>query len=160
LREIGVATTLGELSSYGTAAHYPADKRFIADNMWTHASFDELEPGLRAIQADFPPAPSHLVWFPWTLSPKRPPMAYSVEDELYIAFYGAWSDASDDEKYRNIVTERMRAMEPVATGIQLADENLGRRPARFVSAAHLERLDAVRAERDPEGRFHAWMGRL
>jgi FAD/FMN-containing dehydrogenase len=48
--EVGVPTTLGELTSFGTAAHYPRAKRFIADNMWTHASFDDLQPGLKSIQ--------------------------------------------------------------------------------------------------------------
>jgi len=54
----------------------------------------------------------------------------------------------------------MREMEHLASGIQLADENLGERPARFVSEANLERLDAIRAEYDPAGLFHPWMGRL
>ena len=53
----------------------------------------------------------------------------------------------------------MGAMESLASGIQLADENLGRRPARFVSEENLERLDRVRRARDPEGLFHEWMGR-
>ncbi len=51
-------------------------------------------------------------------------------------------------------------MAPLATGLQLADENLGRRPARFMSDDNLARLDAIRAARDPEGRFHPYMGRL
>ena len=157
--EVGVPTTLGELTSYGTASHYPADKRFIADNMWTHASFDDLAPGLRAIQAGLPPAPSHMVWFPWTLTPQRPPMAYSVEDELYIALYGAWSDAADDEKYKSFVTERLRAMEPVATGIQLADENLINRPRHFLTDENFRRLDKIRAAFDPDGLFVSWLGR-
>ena len=50
-------------------------------------------------------------------------------------------------------------MEHLATGIQLADENLGLRPARFVSDEHLARLDGLRARYDPDGRFHPWMGR-
>jgi FAD/FMN-containing dehydrogenase len=54
----------------------------------------------------------------------------------------------------------MRAMEHAASGIQLADENLGRRPARFVTDVSMARLDAIRAQYDPEGRFHPWMGRL
>jgi FAD/FMN-containing dehydrogenase len=157
--ESGVPTTLDELSSYGTASHYPASKRFIADNMWTHASFDDLEPGLRSIQEAFPPAPSHLVWFPWTLTPKRPPMAYSVEDELYIALYGAWDDAADDAKYKNFVTERMRAMEAVSTGIQLADENLINRPRHFLTDENFRRLDGIRAAFDPDGLFVSWLGR-
>ena len=70
-------------------------------------------------------------------SPPRPEMAYSVD----------W------------VAERMGEMEHLASGIQLADENLGQRPARFVAEANLARLDEVRAAYDPDGRFHTWMGR-
>jgi hypothetical protein len=54
----------------------------------------------------------------------------------------------------------MREMEHLASGIQLADENLGERPARFVSDASLARLDEIRAAYDPDGLFHPWMGRL
>ena len=51
------------------------------------------------------------------------------------------------------------AMSHLATGIQLADENLGERPARFATDAAMARLDGVRAQYDPDGRFYAWMGR-
>ena len=46
------------------------------------------------------------------------------------------------------------------TGIQLADENLGLRPARFATDSNMTRLDEIRARYDPDGRFHPWMGRL
>ncbi len=53
----------------------------------------------------------------------------------------------------------MAAMSHLATGIALADENLGRRPAKFITDANMARLDKVRAAYDPDGRFHSWMGR-
>ena len=40
------------------------------------------------------------------------------------------------------------------------DANVLVLPARFVSDANMQRLDAVRAVYDPDGRFHPWMGRL
>ena len=43
------------------------------------------------------------------------------------------------------VADRMREMEHLSSGIQLADENLGERPARFVSDENLARLDEIRA---------------
>ena len=49
-------------------------------------------------------------------------------------------------------------MEHFASGIQLADENLGQRPARFVSEENLARLDELRGRWDPQGLFHPWMG--
>jgi FAD/FMN-containing dehydrogenase len=51
-------------------------------------------------------------------------------------------------------------MSHLATGTALADENLGRRPARFITDLNMARLDKVRSTYDPDGRFHSWMGRL
>ncbi|HEX5713269.1 MAG TPA: FAD-binding oxidoreductase [Solirubrobacterales bacterium] len=138
---------------------YPDEHRYAVDNMWTHAPTAQLLPGLRRIAETLPGAPSHMLWMNWGPSPPRPEMAYSVEDETYIALYGVWSDPAEDDANVAWATERMREMEDLASGIQLADENLGRRPARFVSAENLARLDAVRAEYDPDGLFHPWMGR-
>ena len=53
----------------------------------------------------------------------------------------------------------MRALDSLATGLPLADENLGRRPARFLSDANYARFDAVRQQYDPAGLFVGWMGR-
>jgi hypothetical protein len=86
-------------------------------------------------------------------------MAYSIEDDLYIALYGVWTDPADDAAGVAWATERMRELEPHASGIQLADENLGNRPARFLSDEHFKRIDELRTKHDPDGRFHTWMGR-
>jgi FAD/FMN-containing dehydrogenase len=95
----------------------------------------------------------------WGKSPQRQDMAYSVADETYIALYAVWSDPADDAANLAWAEDHMRAMEPLASGIQLADENLGRRPARFLSDANYERIDRVRAQYDRDGLFHTWMGR-
>ena len=139
---------------------YPDDHRYSADNMWTHAPVEELLPGLRRIAETMPGAPSHMLWMNWGPSPPRPEMAYSVEDDTYIALYGVWQDAAEDEANVAWATDRMKEMQHLASGIQLADENLGNRPARFVSEGNLARLDRVRAAYDPDGLFHPWMGRL
>jgi FAD/FMN-containing dehydrogenase len=128
--------------------------------MWTHAPVEDLLPGLWRIAATLPAAPSHMLWMNWGPSPARPEMAYSVEDQTYIALYGVWSEVADDAANVAWVAERMGEMEGLASGIQLADENLGQRPARFASDANMVRLDAVRERYDPDGLFHAWMGRL
>jgi FAD/FMN-containing dehydrogenase len=147
----------------GVHAAYPDDHRYSADNMWTHAPIDELLPGLRRIAETMPEAPSHMLWMNWgpgaTPAPSRPDMAYSVEDDTYIALYGVWQDPAHDDDNVAWVTDRMAEMEHLASGIQLADENLGRRPARFLSDEHMDRLDELRVRYDPSGRFHAWMGR-
>lgn len=135
---------------------YPTGWRYTADNMWTHASIDELLPGLRRIAETLPSAPSHLMWMNWGEPyPPRPDMAFSSEDLIYLAVYGISQDPADDEPNASWVTERMREMEPLASGIQLADENLANRPARFMAPDRLARLREIRAQRDPQGLFHS-----
>jgi len=139
--------------------NYPKGYRYIADNMWTSASADELLPGIRKIIETMPPHPSHFIFTGWKPSPDRPDMAFSVEDEIYMALYTVWQDPADDERYRDWSGSNMAAMSHLATGIALADENLGRRPAKFITDPNMARLDKVRAAYDPDGRFHSWMGR-
>jgi FAD/FMN-containing dehydrogenase len=151
-----------ELADLYAAVHesYPDGRRYAVDNMWTHAPAGDLLPGLRRIAETMPGSPSHMLWMNWGPSPARPEMAYSVEDDTYIALYAVWEDPSEDDANTAWATDRMREMEGLASGIQLADENLGRRPARFASDENMARLDEVRSAYDPDGLFHPWMGRL
>ena len=97
----------------------------------------------------------------WGPSPKRPDMAYSVEDDTYIALYGVWTDPAEDAANVAWATDRMREMEPLASGIQLADENLGRRPARFVDATRRWPGSTSSAPpATPTASSTPWMGRL
>jgi FAD/FMN-containing dehydrogenase len=140
-------------------SNYPTGHRYATDNMWTGASFDELRDGLHRIAETLPPSPSHFLWLGWGPSPERQDMAYSLEEEVYLALYGVWEDPADDERYATWAADNMRNMAHLATGIQLADENLGQRPAPFASDSAMARLDEARATWDPDGRFHPWMGR-
>lgn len=143
----------------GVMEHYPHGFRYAVDNMWTGASFDALAPGLQRIIETLPPAPSHMLWMNWAPPPSRPDMAFSMEDEIYIALYGVWNDPANQSAAGGWAATRMREMAPLATGVQLADENIGARPAAFMSAKNLSRLDAIRAVRDPERRFFDYRGR-
>ncbi|MCV7177067.1 FAD-binding oxidoreductase [Mycolicibacterium sphagni] len=142
------------------AANYPTGHRYATDNMWTSASSAELLPGIHQILATMPPNPAHFLWMNWGPAPARQDMSFSVEDDIYLALYTVWADAADDERYGDWARSNMAAMAPLATGIQLGDENLGARPARFATDTALARLDLVRAHYDPDGLFHSWMGRL
>jgi FAD/FMN-containing dehydrogenase len=135
------------------------DTRWNADNMWMDCPIEPLLPGLRAIADSQPPAPSHVLWLNWNAPASRPDMAFSVEARTYLALYGGVRGEADDAEHRDWATSHMTALAPWSQGIQLADENLARRPACFVSVANLARLDAARATYDPEGRFWPWMGR-
>jgi FAD/FMN-containing dehydrogenase len=149
-------TTLANWYS-AVMAKYPEGHRYSVDNMFTSAPADELLPGIRRIIETMPPHPSHFVFAGWKPSPDRTEMVYGVEDEIYLGLYTAWHDAADDARYRDWAPSNMTAMSHLATGISLADENLARRSATFITAPNMERLDQIRAVYDPNGMFHAWM---
>jgi hypothetical protein len=136
-------------------SHYPAGHRWAVDNMWTHAAIDDLLPGLFRIAVTMPPPPSHMLWLPWARRTKRPDMAFSLEDDIYIAAYGGWTDEKDDDAFAPWAESRMREMQHLASGTQLADENVERRWVRFLGDGNLARLDAIRARRDSTSRFYA-----
>lgn len=158
-----VPVTMADLYA-GAHLSYPDGSRYGVDNMWTHASGTELAPLLGRVAETIPEAPSHMLWMNWgpgaEPASERPDMAFSVEDDTYIALYGVWTDPADDDANVAWATDLMRAAEGHSTGIQLADENLAERPARFIADERMARLDSLREKWDPDGRFHPWMGRL
>lgn len=147
------------LSRVAARRIFPPAMRWSVDNMWSDAPMAQLLPGLRRIAETLPPMPSHVLMLSWHPPAHRPDMAFSMEGRNYLALYGEWKDPADDAKYGGWAAGHMRDLAPFGKGIQLADENLAQRPARFMSDAHLARLDAIRATYDPERRFFEWRGR-
>jgi FAD/FMN-containing dehydrogenase len=107
-----------------------------------------------------PPAPSHALWLCWHPKRKREDMAFSLEGKNYLAAYGEWKNPADDVKYANWATECIGSMYQHGKGIQLADENLGRRPAKFLSDENFTRLQKIRAKYNPDNRFNSWRATL
>ncbi|MFZ2466878.1 MAG: FAD-binding oxidoreductase [Parvibaculum sedimenti] len=151
--------SLSMMMKTGERTLFLPNTHWNADNMWMNGPIDPLLPHLRHMADTQPPAPTHVLWLNWNPPQQRPDMAFSMEARTYLALYCGLRDGADAARHESWATDNMRAMEPYGVGIQLADENLARRPARFVSDANLVRLDEIRAVRDPEGRFHPWMGR-
>lgn len=141
----------------GVMQHYPK-ANWETDNLWTHASADELLPHIQRIADTVPAPPAHLLWLNWAPTKDLTDMAYTVEDRTYLAFYGGWSDGADGEATTRWARDNVAAMEPLSTGVQFADDP--GRPSRAISESARTRLDALRAKHDPDGRFHRWIGAL
>lgn len=152
-----VPMTTGLMSRIANITHFPPDVRWCADNMWTDAPIDALMPGIKQIADTMPPAPSHGLWLNWHPPAHRPDMAFSLEAKHYLAVYGEWKRPEDDQHFGGWATERMAAMQANAVGIQLADENLGKRQARFMTDENLARVEDLRKGYDPSKRFRSWM---
>ena len=152
--------SLNFMMKAGEKTLFLSNTRWSADNMWMDTPIDPLLPAIRGIADTQPPHPSHVLWLNWNGPVQRPDMAFSQEHRTYLALYCGLGKGVDEAKHVNWATDHMKALEPWSRGIQLADENLARRPSKFVSDANMVRLDQARAKYDPQGRFHPWMGRI
>ena len=152
--------SLNFMMKAGEKTLFLSNTRWSADNMWMDTPIDPLLPAIRGIADTQPPHPSHVLWLNWNGPVQRPDMAFSQEHRTYLALYCGLGKGVDEAKHANWATDHMKALEPWSRGIQLADENLARRPSKFVSDANMVRLDQARAKYDPQGRFHPWMGRI
>jgi FAD/FMN-containing dehydrogenase len=151
--------SLNTMMTIGENTLFLPNTSWFADNMWMDCPIEDILPHLTDIAKTQPPAPSHVLWLNWNAPLQRTDMAFSMEARTYLALYGGLRNPADKAQYANWATDHMRALEPFSKGIQLADENTGRRPARFARDQNLARLDEIRKIRDPDGRFNAWMGR-
>ena len=157
MREVNVETEIDAMLAGGEETFYWQNRRYAADNMWTNATGKELLPGMRRIAETLPGVPSHMMWILWGPELELPDMAFSMQGDIYIALYSVWEDTAQDAAHQTWVRDHMKALEPLAKGIQLADENLGARPFRFMSDDNLIRLETLRAKHDPHGLFHSYM---
>jgi FAD/FMN-containing dehydrogenase len=139
--------------------HYPENHHYAVDNMWTHSPLEDLMPFIKEIARTMPPPPSHMLWLNWHPGLIQSDMAYSNEDNIYIALYTIWKNAGDTSKYGDWAASMMSKMSHMSTGIQLADEGLHKRTAPFLSDVNLKKLQEIRAQRDPNGLFHEWHSR-
>jgi len=153
--------SLGMMMKGGERTLFLPNTRWTADSMWMDTPIEPLLPALRRIADTQPAAPSHALWLNWNGPATRPDMAFSLEARTYLALYGGLRGGTAanpaDESW---ATDHMRALQEHSVGIQLADENLGRRPAPFMAPANLARLDALRMRYDPDGLFNPYMGRV
>jgi len=152
--------SLNMMMQTGEKTLFLPNTRWTADSMWMNDPIDPLLPALRQIADSQPAAPSHALWLNWNPPASRPDMAFSLEARTYLALYGGLRGKAATPADESWATDHMRALEAQSLGIQLADENLGRRPMPFMAPANLARLDALRAKFDPDGRFNPYMGRV
>ncbi|MEM7537424.1 MAG: hypothetical protein AAF639_34960 [Chloroflexota bacterium] len=77
----------------GVMGHYPENHGLSVDNIWTTASIDALLPHIKEIATTLPTAPTHMLWLNWYPPKPRPDMAFSMEENIYIALYSFWKSS-------------------------------------------------------------------
>jgi FAD/FMN-containing dehydrogenase len=140
----------------GPEAVEPEGMFWNADGMWTNEGADVVVPALAELLDSIPSAASHVFWYAWR-EQELPDAAISVQGTLYVAAFAGWTDPAQTAEMLAWPAGQMRRLEPLSRGIQLADENLHHRPARFLSDENAARLETLRARHDPEGRFLSYL---
>jgi len=142
-----------EAENEAQALQNPENHRYGVDCTWTDARGAQLAPLLRELWSELPTEHSFSIWYGWAPTRPLPDMAFSVEGRAYIATYAIWPDAADDERHRAWVVDHTARLAELGKGVYLGDTDFTRRSDRFLSPENFTRLEQIRAQRDPDGRF-------
>ena len=136
----------------------PEGYRYAVDCTWTDAPAEVLAPMLQVLWSELETEHSFSIWYGWAPTASRPDMAFSVEANVYVATYVIYTDPADDARHTDWVHRRMAALASAqGAGVYLGDTDFTRRQDRFLSDDAYRRLAAIRAERDPSGRFASYL---
>jgi FAD/FMN-containing dehydrogenase len=131
----------------------PEGHRWAVDNAWLTGPSAEVVPAMRKAFTTLPHPKAFTIWFSMAPLRELPDMAFSLQSEVYLAAYTCWEDQSDDERCRTWLDEAMADLEPVTAGQYLGDSDLSHRQVRFMAEDNWQRLQEIRAARDPRGVF-------
>ena len=138
-------------------AQNPEGYRYAVDCTWSDAPAHVLAPMLQALWSELDTEHSFSIWYGWAPRRDLPDMAFSVEADAYVATYAIYTEQADDERYRDWVHQRTADLAVHGAGVYLGDTDFTRRQDRFLSDDAYGRLAAIRAERDPSGRFASYL---
>ena len=138
-------------------AQNPEGYRYAVDCTWSDAPAHVLAPMLHALWSELDTEHSFSIWYGWAPRRDLPDMAFSVEADVYVATYAIYADPAEDEKYSDWVHRRTAELAVHGAGVYLGDTDFTRRQDRFLSDDAYRRLAAVRADRDPSGRFASYL---
>lgn len=142
-------------------ADYPEDHRYLADAFWTDL---DVEGAMVPLQEAFLRAPSSksnfVALMPGNgskLGLSAEEAAFSMDERTLVMAYAIWSDPATDDANRAWIAEMSRILEQIGTGNFVSEADLEAYPTRLersFTPANWKRMLALRAQWDPEGRFH------
>lgn len=152
----GPTTILEE--NVAQTAQNPEGYRYAVDCAWSDAPAEVLAPLLSRLWSELDTEHSFSIWYGWAPTRPLPDMAFSVQGNVYVATYAIYDDPGQDEHYRAWVHQRTADLaRDGGVGVYLGDTDFTRRQDRFLTDAHYTRLERVRAQWDPLGRFASYL---
>jgi FAD/FMN-containing dehydrogenase len=156
IRRINYQTSLDEQIQLQLEAN-PENHRWAVNNAWLQGSSDEIVPLIAPAFTNLPNPKSFTLWY--SMAPLRalPDMAFSMQTEIYLSMYVLWEDTKDDELNQSWVKQMMQRIQPITAGQYLGDSDFTAHQRKFISNENWEKLEQIRAKRDPNRRFHSYL---
>jgi hypothetical protein len=135
----------------------PESHRWVVNNAWLEGSPQQVSQVLAPAFNTLPNPKAFSLWY--SMAPLRtlPDMAFSMQTDIYFASYVLWEDAEEDEKNKIWLKNTMTHIEPITAGQYLGDSDFTAIGRKFISNQNLEKLEAIRAKRDPKALFHSYL---
>jgi FAD/FMN-containing dehydrogenase len=135
--------------------------RYFADTCWVSAGYAEIGRELAA-KIEAAPSPLARIVFAFGFMPAAPEdVAFTRFGDLTVNVYGTWEDKGEDAANIAWVRETMEPVSAFVDGYYVGETDLSISPLRITEAYPAEkwaRLGRIIEARDPERRFHAFVG--
>jgi FAD/FMN-containing dehydrogenase len=156
VRRTNYETNFAEQLVLQTEAN-PEGHRYAVNNAWLQGDSAKITELMLPAFTTLPSAKAFTLWY--SMAPLRtlPDMAFSMQTEIYFASYVIWEDAEDDEKNKNWLKNVIQSIAPITAGQYLGDSDFTTHGRKFINETNFEKLQAIRAERDPKGLFHSYL---
>jgi hypothetical protein len=135
----------------------PPHARYTVDNAWVDGDPDRVIRAIEPLFRDLPTPAAFTIWFSMAPLRELPDMAFSLQSEAYVATYLVDNDETRDTANREWLNSAMRSAEPVTVGQYLGDSDMANRQLRFLGDEQFARLQAIIADRDPNGLFVGYL---
>jgi FAD binding domain len=128
---------------------------WAGDGLWSDAPAADVIPAFNELCLDVPSGAAYGFWYPWR-EQEIPDSALSITAKNYFAGFSSWLPGDDEVPHREWLVDHISRLDPYSKGIQLADENLVDRPARYLTDEADARLEATRDRYDPDRLFYSY----
>jgi FAD binding domain len=135
----------------------PEGHRWVVNNAWLVGTPDEVSLILSPAFTTLPNPKAFSLWY--SMAPLRalPDMAFSLQTDIYFAAYVLWEDAEEDDHNKIWLKKIMQHIQPITAGQYLGDSDFTAHGRKFISDTNYEKLEEIRAKRDPSGLFHSYL---
>lgn len=141
----------------GAEAALPKGNRYSVDGIWCEGPVQEILAASAELFDTAPRDETFTLWMLWGEFPTRADACWSAQAKLYLSTSAGWTDPAEDYEHERWTHGGLEAVGHLSVGTQFSDSNPADRFDWGLSRPNAERLETLRAQYDPDGRFHTYL---